>query len=178
MTKCSHFSISSRLATFFSENCNCSSCVHSWGQGRSMLFISDNQTIFKLKGNSKTSELQSKVVSLSLRCNGISDCDDGSDEENCFECQTPFECPLSLDNSTSGLVCLNGAQLCDRIPHCPDKFDEVFYCSMSFPLSNDRQFIPCNNLMPYIIYWFTICKDYQISSYGELRIKEENEPIT
>ena len=123
---------------------------------------------FSNSKESKTSELQSKVVSSSLRCNGISDCDDGSDEENCFKCQTPFECPLSLDNSTSGLVCLNGAQLCDRIPHCPDKFDEVFYCSMSFPLSNDRQFIPCNNLMPYIIYWFTICKDYQISSYGEL----------
>ena len=122
------------------------------------MMLKHNQTIFKFKGNSKTSELQSKVVSSSLRCNGISNCDDGSDEENCLDCQTPFSCRLLSDNSTSNLVCLNGAQLCDGIFHCQDKFDETFYCSTSFPLSNDRQFIPCNNLMPYIIHWLTICK--------------------
>ncbi|PAV64710.1 hypothetical protein WR25_24104 [Diploscapter pachys] len=70
----------------------------------------------------------SKVVSSSLRCNGISNCDDGSDEENCLDCQTPFSCRLLSDNSTSNLVCLNGAQLCDGIFHCQDKFDETFYC--------------------------------------------------
>ena len=116
--------------------------------------LKHNQKIFKFKGNEKTSELQSKVISSSLRCNGIPNCGDGLDKENCFGCQTPFSC--SSDNSTSNLVCLNGTQLGDRILHCQDEFDETFYCSMSFLLSNDRQFIPCNNLMPYIIYWLNL----------------------
>ncbi|PAV81685.1 hypothetical protein WR25_04718 [Diploscapter pachys] len=41
-------------------------------------------------------------------------------------CQSPFSCPL--DDSSHNLICLNGAQLCDGIAHCPDKFDETFYC--------------------------------------------------
>ncbi|PAV68216.1 hypothetical protein WR25_21379 [Diploscapter pachys] len=40
--------------------------------------------------------------------------------------KSPFSCPL--DDSSHNLICLNGAQLCDGISHCPDKFDETFYC--------------------------------------------------
>ncbi|PAV81763.1 hypothetical protein WR25_17505 [Diploscapter pachys] len=66
------------------------------------------------------------VISSSLRCNGRADCKDGSDENFCLSCQSPFSC--HLDDSSHNLICLNGAQLCDGIAHCPDKFDETFYC--------------------------------------------------
>ncbi|XGW35505.1 hypothetical protein V3C99_019046 [Haemonchus contortus] len=68
----------------------------------------------------------STVISTALRCDGKSDCPDGSDELNCKECQSAFSCSISKKSKVK--VCLRAEQLCDGITHCPDEYDEQEHC--------------------------------------------------
>ncbi|KAK6024682.1 Low-density lipoprotein receptor domain class A [Ostertagia ostertagi] len=68
----------------------------------------------------------SMVISTALRCDGKSDCPDGSDELNCRECQSAFSCSVSTKSKVK--VCLRAEQLCDGITHCPDEYDEHKHC--------------------------------------------------
>ncbi|VDO56032.1 unnamed protein product [Haemonchus placei] len=68
----------------------------------------------------------STVISTALRCDGKSDCPDGSDELNCKECQSAFSCSISKKSKVK--VCLRAEQLCDGIAHCPDEYDEHEHC--------------------------------------------------
>ncbi|XP_016063186.1 PREDICTED: atrial natriuretic peptide-converting enzyme [Miniopterus natalensis] len=59
-----------------------------------------------------------RCVMASRRCDGKSDCDDDSDEENCG-CKERglWECP-------SNKQCLKNTLICDGFPDCPDEMDE------------------------------------------------------
>ncbi|OTF77465.1 hypothetical protein BLA29_013204, partial [Euroglyphus maynei] len=62
-----------------------------------------------------------KCISASLRCNGIPDCPDSSDET---------DCPICTKNQTicynhEKLFCLEKWQLCDGINDCAGGFDEI-----------------------------------------------------
>uniref|UniRef100_A0A0N5AMQ1 Peptidase S1 domain-containing protein n=1 Tax=Syphacia muris TaxID=451379 RepID=A0A0N5AMQ1_9BILA len=53
------------------------------------------------------------VVGVNQRCDGISDCIDGSDEEFCSSCRTSFKCP-----SQPGI---------DKIDKNLNAIDNIFY---------------------------------------------------
>ncbi|KAL3890581.1 hypothetical protein ACJMK2_002863 [Sinanodonta woodiana] len=58
-----------------------------------------------------------KCISTSYFCDGIPDCQGGTDELNCAECTaSQFEC--------NNHVCVPASQRCDGIPQCGDKSDE------------------------------------------------------
>ncbi|EGT51790.1 hypothetical protein CAEBREN_04069 [Caenorhabditis brenneri] len=77
------------------------------------------------------------VIPSSRRCDGIKDCEDGSDEENCKECQSVFSClavPGEEDSKKKKskktkvqptLRCLTAEKLCDGVEECPDGSDEA-----------------------------------------------------
>nr|CAD2136446.1 unnamed protein product [Meloidogyne enterolobii] len=70
------------------------------------------------------------VVSKNRRCDGHPDCEDGSDEIDCHECQTTLSCPASTINKNSKRrICLVGNHLCDEYKHCPGSEDETLYCN-------------------------------------------------
>uniref|UniRef100_A0A915M385 Uncharacterized protein n=1 Tax=Meloidogyne javanica TaxID=6303 RepID=A0A915M385_MELJA len=70
------------------------------------------------------------VVSKNRRCDGHPDCEDGSDEIDCQECQTTLSCPASTINKNSKRrICLVGNHLCDEYKHCPGSEDETLYCN-------------------------------------------------
>lgn len=88
--------------------------------------------------------IQHIVISKNRRCDGYSDCEDGSDELDChglfslsdhlnfhnpLECQTTLSCPAS-DEPEGRKLCLSGSHLCDHLKHCPngEDEDETLYC--------------------------------------------------
>ncbi|KFD52531.1 hypothetical protein M513_06565 [Trichuris suis] len=67
-----------------------------------------------------------KIISIAQLCDGLSQCDDGSDEANCTYCQTSFSCK----KSDGKLKCLRGSDICNGNDDCEDKSDESpsLYC--------------------------------------------------
>lgn len=74
------------------------------------------------------------VIPSSKRCDGRRDCEDGSDEENCKECQSVFSCKLRPEEESKKkgrstvqptLICLTAQHLCDNVENCPDGSDEA-----------------------------------------------------
>uniref|UniRef100_A0A8R1DI15 CW domain-containing protein n=1 Tax=Caenorhabditis japonica TaxID=281687 RepID=A0A8R1DI15_CAEJA len=78
------------------------------------------------------------VISSAKRCDGVKDCADGSDEENCKACQSVFSCNARIGGGSSKdqkkskvrptLICLTAEKLCDDFQNCPDGSDEAI-CS-------------------------------------------------
>ncbi|KAI6177429.1 hypothetical protein M3Y97_00906300 [Aphelenchoides bicaudatus] len=66
--------------------------------------------------------IPSIVIGENQRCDGRSDCPDGSDEINCQSCKTSFSCPVKPGSDE--LLCLRGDAICDSIQHCSDGSDE------------------------------------------------------
>lgn len=64
------------------------------------------------------------VIPKNRRCDGYADCEDGSDELDCHECQTTLSCEISGRRR----LCLIGSHLCDIHKHCPNGEDETLYC--------------------------------------------------
>nr|XP_046910125.1 low-density lipoprotein receptor-related protein 5-like [Dermatophagoides farinae] len=111
---CSHFCFVSNYSSSF--NCTCP-------QG---LMLSDGETARDCIDviECKTGEYQchtGKCIPGSLRCNGISECPDTSDEMDCPICATNQTICYNHDN----LFCLEKRQLCDGINDCAGGFDEI-----------------------------------------------------
>lgn len=67
------------------------------------------------------------VIPKNRRCDGYADCEDGSDELDCHECQTTLSCNTNGEQFGRKL-CLIGEHLCDDHKHCPNGEDETRYC--------------------------------------------------
>lgn len=59
-----------------------------------------------------------ETLPLEMRCNGIDECEDRSDEANC-----PAVCSPPKFRCNNG-ACLEESEVCDGIDHCPNKADE------------------------------------------------------
>ena len=60
-------------------------------------------------------------IPLSLKCDGLSQCSDGSDEENC---KTTTEISNTCPHQCPEGYCIPLQLVCDGITHCSDKSDE------------------------------------------------------
>jgi len=85
--------------------------------------------------------LHGSCVHASARCNGVANCDDGSDELLCHTSygkpgylSSPFVCPADLNTNwhfqCDNGACIEKAGLCNGINNCADGTDEVG-CSLS-----------------------------------------------
>ena len=68
------------------------------------------------------------VVNIYQRCDGVPDCQDGSDEDFCSDCHTTFKCPISINITEMGkkifYKCLRGNMVCNTVTDCLDGSDE------------------------------------------------------
>ncbi|KAK7076251.1 hypothetical protein SK128_007962 [Halocaridina rubra] len=74
-----------------------------------------------------------KCISWFFVCNGIRECDDGSDEDACL----PHRCPPLAHTCKDG-TCISRSRLCDGKVHCPDGSDEVNCRGATCPESTFR----------------------------------------
>ncbi|OQV21189.1 putative Sortilin-related receptor [Hypsibius exemplaris] len=75
-------------------------------------------------GNQFFCAAESRCIVAVARCNGVSECSDGSDEVGCTSCLPNFQCRTTKKCIPVGLVC-------DGLEDCPDGTDELG-CSQSF----------------------------------------------
>ena len=93
-----------------------------------------------------------RCLPIALKCNGVSNCDDWSDENpaDCDDCKRP-----GLTKCDDSLICVRDQDVCDGVPHCLDKSDESD-CKMvcddvdTFRCEDESRCIPtsalCNGL--------------------------------
>ena len=62
-----------------------------------------------------------RCLPISMKCNGVANCDDWSDENpaDCDDCRG-----LGLFKCDDSLLCVRDQEVCDGVPHCLDKSDE------------------------------------------------------
>ncbi|XP_066983071.1 uncharacterized protein [Macrobrachium rosenbergii] len=73
-----------------------------------------------------------RCISWFYVCNGVRECEDGSDEDSCL----PHRCPPLAHTCRDG-TCISRSRICDGKAHCPDGSDEV-NCSEVCPASTFR----------------------------------------
>ncbi|XP_014768390.1 sortilin-related receptor isoform X1 [Octopus bimaculoides] len=91
-------------------------------------------------------------IFASERCDGINDCDDNSDEENCFLSPPPPSCKADEFQCTTDRKCILTRMQCDGHVDCSDRSDEE-YCSSGNEHKCEGFSFRCTNGMCIHMSW-------------------------
>ena len=102
--------------------------------------------------------LEENIIGLDAVCNGVPNCLNGADEEDCFN---RFYCSTNKNSDS-----IHISRTCDSVPDCKDGSDECQNCT-SFSFSSDKDLISNK-----VIRFFIIFQVFFIILFNGLAFKE------